>query len=186
MEPRQERGLQIANRCYIGQKNGAWYVPSQSGQGRYRVVDGEAPTCTCPDYETRQSKCKHIFAVEYILEFRRNSDGTNTGTETLNVTETVRQTYSQNWPMYNQAQTNEKSQFQSLLHDLCAGVTEQQQTKGRPRIPLSDAVFAASFKIYSTFSGRRFMSDLHDAKAKGFIQRIPHYNSILTTLRIPI
>ena len=67
MEPRQQRGLAIANRCYIGQQNGFWVVPSQSGQGRYRVLDGDRPTCTCPDYESRGEKCKHIYAVEYIV-----------------------------------------------------------------------------------------------------------------------
>jgi transposase len=185
MEPRQERGLAIANRCYIPQERGFWLVPSQSGQGRYRVLDGDKPTCNCPDYETRGTKCKHIFAVEYIVEFRKNSDGLQMTRETLQVSETRRPSYPQNWPAYNAAQTNEKQQFQSLLHDLCSGIAEPQQTKGRPRIPLSDAVFAATFKIYSTFSGRRFMTDLRDAQAKGFIQRLPHYNSIFNYLENP-
>jgi transposase len=183
---RQQRGLEIANRCYIGEQNGIWKVPSQSGQGRYSVIaEHETPSCTCPDYEARGVKCKHIFAVEYILEFRRHSDGTSTVTETLQVTETKRQTYSQNWTAYNEAQTNEKIQFQSLLHELCSGIAEQPQGKGRPRIPMSDAVFAATFKIYSTFSGRRFMTDLRDAKEKGFIQHLPHYNSIFNYLENP-
>jgi len=61
MEARQERGLQIANRCYIGQQNGFWLVPSQSGNGRYRVdTSKEMPVCNCPDYETRGTPCKHI------------------------------------------------------------------------------------------------------------------------------
>jgi len=185
MEPRQERGLAIANRCYIGQEKGFWLVPSQSSQGRYRVLDGDHPTCSCPDYENRGEKCKHIFAVEYIVEFRKNSDGLQMMRETLQVSETRRPSYPQNWPAYNAAQTNEKQQFQSLLHDLCEGIAEPQQAKGRPRIPLSDAVFAATFKIYSTFSGRRFMTDLRDAQAKGFIQRLPHYNSIFNYLENP-
>jgi Transposase DDE domain/SWIM zinc finger len=182
---RQQRGLEIANRCYIPQHNGVWLVPSQSRQGRYRVQDGQKPTCTCPDYETRQDKCKHIFAVEYIVEFRREADGSRTMIETLQVTQTTRPTYAQNWPAYNQAQVNEKQQFQSLLHDLCSGVAEPEQTKGRPRLPLSDAIFAATFKVYSTVSGRRFMSDLRDAKDKGFIQKVPHYNSIFNYLENP-
>lgn len=185
MEPRQQRGLEIANRCYIGQQDGFWIVPSQSKHGRYKVREGEKPTCTCPDYETRGDKCKHIYAVEYIVEFRRNADGSETMTETLQVSETVRPSYPQNWPAYNQAQVNEKAQFQSLLHELCSGVQEPQQVKGRPRIPLSDAVFAATFKIYSTFSGRRFMTDLREAKDKGFIQKVPHYNSIFNYLENP-
>lgn len=39
------------------------------GDGRYRVkgeyeVDLEAGTCTCPDFEHRGAKCKHLFKVE--------------------------------------------------------------------------------------------------------------------------
>ncbi len=185
MEARQERGLAIANRCYIPEQNGFFLVPSQSKNGRYRVSFGETPTCTCPDFETHGSKCKHIYAVEYIVEFRRNEDGSSTMTETLQVSETVRPTYGQNWTAYNRAQTTEKDQFQSLLHDLCSNVQEPPRGKGRPRIPLSDALFAATFKIYSTFSGRRFMSDLRDAQVKGFIGQVPHYNSIFNYLENP-
>lgn len=185
MEPRQERGLEIANRCYIAQQNGVWVVPSQSRQGRYRVALGDTPTCTCPDFELRGTACKHIFAVQYTIEFERNTDGSSTVTETLQVQETKRRTYPQNWPAYNQAQTHEKQMFQSLLFDLCSGIEERTQAKGRPRIPLSDAVFAATFKIFSTFSGRRFMTDLQDAQAKGFIKRAPHYNSIFNYLENP-
>lgn len=187
MEPRQERGLQIANRCYIGQQNGFWLVPSQGGNGRYRVdTSKENPVCNCPDYETRGTPCKHIYAVQYIIEFRRESDGGITVmNETVQVSETVRPTYGQNWPAYNRAQMNEKQQFQALLFDLCSGVAEPPQVKGRPRLPLRDAIFAAMFKIYSTFSGRRFISDLQDAKTKGFIQKVPHFNSIFNTLENP-
>jgi hypothetical protein len=40
-------------------------------------------------------------------------------------------------------------------------------------------IFSAAFKVYSTLSGRRFISDLRDAHAKGFISKLPCYNSIL-------
>ncbi len=35
-----------------------------------------------------------------------------------------------------------------------------------------------AFKVYSTVSGRRFMTDLTDAQAKGYISQLPSYNSI--------
>lgn len=53
---------------------------------------------------------------------------------------------------------------------------------GRPRLPLEDMLFSACFKIYSTVSGRRFMSDLRDAQGKGYITKTPHYNSIFNYL----
>ncbi len=59
---------------------------------------------------------------------------------------------------------------------------EPQRGRGRPRIPLRDAIFAAVFKVYSTISGRRYMSDLHDAKEKGHVNRMPGYNAIFVVL----
>ena len=47
-----------------------------------------------------------------------------------------------------------------LLRDLCSGIQEPMQTKGRPRVSLADAVFCAAFKVYSGFSARRFTTDL--------------------------
>src|SRR5687768_800456 len=84
---RQQRGLTIAAVCKISQpKKGEWSVPSQSGMGRYKVRMGDAPHCTCPDHETRACKCKHIFAVEYMLQREFNFDGSTTVTERLTVT----------------------------------------------------------------------------------------------------
>lgn len=99
-------------------------------------------------------------------------------TETLGVSKT----YPQAWAAYNAAQTTEKEHFLALLHALCSTVADPAQTNGRPRLPISDALFAICYKIFSTVSGRRFMSDLRDAQEKGFIKRTPHFNSIFNYL----
>ena len=92
----------------------------------------------------------------------------------------------QDWRAYNAAQVNEKAKFLDLLRDLCGGIAEpERQKNGRPPLPISDALFAACFKIYSTVSGRRFMTDLRDAQAKGYIAKVPHYNSIFNYLENP-
>ena len=71
MDARQQRGLEIAAIAKITKKGSAWLVPSQSGAGRYTVCpDKECPHCTCPDHETRGLKCKHIYAVEYVIQRR--------------------------------------------------------------------------------------------------------------------
>lgn len=90
------------------------------------------------------------------------------------------------WSAYNAAQTNEKDKFQKLLRDLCDGIEEPPQTMGRPRLPLTDAIFSVCFKVYSTFSGRRCISDLRDAHAKGYISKLPHFNSIFNYLENPL
>lgn len=97
----------------------------------------------------------------------------------------ARKTYPQVWKSYNAAQTCEKEYFLKLLHSLCSHIQEPQQIKGRPRIPLSEAIFAICYKIYSTVSARRFMSDLREAQAKGYISKTPHFNSIFNYLENP-
>ena len=64
----------------------------------------------------------------------------------------VRVTYAQNWPAYNMAQTTEKETFCNLLRDLCSSIPEPPQGRGRPRLPIGDAIFSAAFKVYSTVS----------------------------------
>jgi hypothetical protein len=168
-QPRQQRGLEIAATAKIERKGNAWLVPSQSGKGRYTVLpDANAPHCTCADHQDGGYKCKHLFAVEYVLVREQNADGSTTVTETLTMQKTVQRTYPQDWKAYNAAQTHEKEQFLDLLRDLCGGISEAERPKnGRPRLPIGDAVFAACFKVYSTFSGRRFMSDLRAHKTMG-------------------
>ena len=189
LEPRRQRGLEIAATSNIVRKASAWLVPSQSGNGRYTVCpDPQNPHCTCPDHETRGVKCKHIFAVEFAIERELNEDGSTTVTQIVTTRETLQTTYPQNWRAYNEAQTHEKERFLDLLRDLCSGVIEPAPVapkNGRPRLPIQDALFAACFKVYSTVSGRRFMSDLRDAQAKGYITKTPHFNSIFNYLENP-
>jgi transposase len=190
VEARQQRGIEIAALARI-EKQGAYYlVPSQTNPiaTKYKVWANPVKpvfTCTCPDHETRRCECKHIYAVRYMLRREANADGSTTVTESVTITKT-RKTYSQDWPNYNAAQINEKRHLQSMLADLCRGlVTPEQEGRGQRRMPLSDAVFCAVFKIYSTMSARRFTSDLCDAQAKGYIEKVPHFNSVLNYLDSP-
>ena len=187
MDLREQRGMELAATRIIRQKKGVWFVPSQSGNGKYEVnIKAEAATCTCLDHETRGVKCKHIYAATFVSMREQNEDGTVTVTESVTVTETKqRTTYPQNWSAYNEAQTNEQDKFQSLLADLCSELVAAPNKTGRPRLPLSDAVFNIVFKVYSTVSQRRFMSDLRQAHSRGFIGRVPHFNSISNYLENP-
>src|SRR4051812_10233129 len=185
VDVRQQKAIEIADKFRIVESSGKWIVPSQSSQKKYAVhVVGDSGDCTCPDFELRREACKHLMAVRITLQREFNFDGTTTVTETVEVTK--RTTYSQQWTEYNQAQTNEKDYFQVLLHDLCSGIsTPEQSGKGQRRLPLADAIFAATFKVYSTMSARRFMSDLRESKEQGFLENVPHFNSILNYLENP-
>ena len=187
MTPREERGLVIAAKCKIENAGrGRWFVPSQSKVGSRYTVEPTFPRCNCPDFEERRDICKHLFAVQYVIERERHADGSVTQTETLTVTETVvkKKTYQQaDWSKYNASQTTEKTWLLSLLADLCATIPEPApkggKKGGRPPVPLADSMFAACFKVYSGFSARRFTCDLEAAADAGHISRAIHFNSVL-------
>jgi transposase len=181
MDAREQRGLEIAAKTKLRRKGAVWMVPSQAGKGDVYAVDlgSEPPTCSCPDHETRRVKCKHIYAVEFTVRRETRPDGSTA------VTKTVRVAYAQDWPAYNAAQTHEKEHVAELLRGLCDGIAQPPQGRGRPRLPLSDAIFSVTMKVYSTVSGRRAASDLRECEASGHIRRAPHYNSVFNYLENP-
>lgn len=174
MEARKIRGLEIATSREITREGNVWIVPSQTTSKKY-TVNLFIKTCTCPDYESHGFQCKHIYAVELLLQHESGA--------TLPTPEKIKKpTYKQQWHEYNLAQTNEKSRLQELLYTLCQGIEEPLQHMGRPRVPIADRIFACCFKIYSMLSGRRFTSDLKEAKRRGYLSTVPHYNSIFRYL----
>jgi hypothetical protein len=192
MSERQQKALAIAAKNKLTKKGDTWIVPSQSGNDHYKVnnTDPDWPTCTCPDFELRHARCKHIYAVEIVIEREQSVtqtiDGdvtTTTVTETVKVTKRV--TYKQEWSAYNQAQTNEKHIFQSLLHDLCGLIVEPAQEMGRPRLMYKDMIFAGAFKVYCGTSARRFATDLSEAQSKGHVSDAAHFNSVNRYLANP-
>ena len=106
VEVRKHRGLEIAATVPIKRKGKNYIVPSVSGNGKY-TVDPVAHTCTCLDFETRGCRCKHQYAVEFVIKRETiiNADGSKTVTETVAVKATKKTTYPQDWPAYDEAQT---------------------------------------------------------------------------------
>jgi predicted nucleic acid-binding Zn finger protein len=184
MSIREAKGRDIADKARIVKSGNLYLVPSQSSGKKYNV-DFENGRCSCPDFDFTQAKCKHLFAVEFTVR-REQKTVTETkadGATKTTVTEVVtvkRKTYPQVWPAYNMAQTKEKAIFLYLLHKLCQGVgSPAQHGVGRKRFPLEDMLFAMCYKVYSTISTRRFMTDFRDAHARGYVSSLPCYNSII-------
>ena len=73
------------------------------------------------------------------------TDGTHRSTPPK--TQVVKVTYTQHWPAYNAAQTEEKSRFIVLCDALCNLIDPPSQAKGRPRLPLAARVFACVYKV---------------------------------------
>ena len=180
-EGRQQRGMAIAATVNFKKVPAGYRVPSQSNGRDYYVVgrtwDGGL-YCTCPDYELRQLPCKHIYAVELVVQRGRPDEG--------EVESVRRVTYGQNWRAYNVAQENEGEHFSNLLRELCDGVPQPpQQGPGRRRLPLGDVVYGIGLKVYSTLSTRRAMSSFRDAKAKGMLDSPPSFASTCRYLENP-
>ena len=178
MDMRQQRGFEIAQKSRIRKESKGWIVPSQSGNGNYLVKqDNDNFNCSCPDYELRRCKCKHIWSIEYTIKKAVDSYGNESLQKELKIT------YTQDWSAYNKAQTQEGELFLKLLADLCSGIENKHYVFGRPTLPIGDMVFSSALKVYSTFSLRRFVSDMKTAKEKGFIDNVCSYVTVSNYMR---
>jgi transposase len=166
MDMRELKALEIAARAKVVFEGGAWLVPSQTTSAKYRVTIGAQPSCSCDDFSLRQQTCKHILAARLVCARDYNGKAPEITADAV----PTRPTYPQNWPLYDQAQQTEKNRFQILLADLCRGLENPPQPKcGRQWKPMADMVFACVYKVYSTFSLRRFQCDLNEATKKGYL-----------------
>lgn len=66
IDMREFRGARLFNKGHIIVTPTAFYVQSERGPEIYEVTN--LKECECLDYQTRQLKCKHIFAVEFYLQ----------------------------------------------------------------------------------------------------------------------
>ena len=179
-EGRQRRGLAIAAITKIERNRIGYKVPSQSGNGSYVVNVDDDPFCTCPDFEKRQERCKHVYAVEFTVH--RDSQAR----ESISAEpKTVRVALGPSWTAYNLAQTNEQEMFGTLLREICATVPQPPQSKGRPRLPISDMLFAVGLKVYSTMSGRRAMTDFRNAESGWLLSSCPSFSTAFRYMEDP-
>ncbi len=171
---REERGKLLAKSTRIIKTPFGWRVTSQTNTSRQYVVKlmKNRPVCSCPDCELRHKKCKHIHAVEFYIKKQIDEEGKVTTTKGVKIS------YSQNWKAYDHSQTNEKLVFLKLLRELCGCVEQPNYNFGRPKLSYADLIFASALKVYSTFSLRRFMSDVKIAKEMDLVSGVPCFASI--------
>ena len=108
-------------------------------------------------------------------------DGQGTVTQTV----TKRVSYSQNWQAYDQAQIHQKELFMGLLRDLTSPIPQPEYTFGRSKLPLADMVFASALRVFSTFSLRRFTTDMKIAQEQGLIEKVPYYTTVARYMENP-
>jgi Transposase DDE domain/SWIM zinc finger len=170
MDLREAKALELAARTKITFDGKAWLVPSQTCRTTtYRVILNPAISCSCEDFALTNKLCKHVIAARLVRERDGIEDAPAIDTDVI----PTKKSYPQVWPAYNAAQTHEKDHFQELLADLCAAVPEPPRKGGskggRPPASLRDALFICVYKVYTTFSARRFGSDLREAHRRGYL-----------------
>lgn len=177
---RKERGQLLAknHEDQIRRNKGGFKVPSQTTEKHYRVELGKDKECSCPDHQNRESKCKHIWAVE--LTVTRQVDENGNVVEKHEIKET-----EQNWTAYNAAQTSEAPLFMELLSDLTDKVENPEQENGRPSKDLGDTMFLSALKVYTGFSLRRFESLMQMADTKDHVSDTCAYNTISHYMQKP-
>ncbi|MHB1425385.1 MAG: transposase [Gemmataceae bacterium] len=180
MNTREAKAIELADRGRVVRNGDKWFVFSLTSTERYDVTL-EPLCCTCSDFELRHENCKHTLAARIAL----SRDGFDHRTEQKPEHAPVqwpKKTYKQDWVNYNLAQQNEKAEFQRLLADLCGTVSQPEpknrEKGGKPPLLLSDAVFASVFKVYCGTSGRRFTTDLREAKERGYVSQAIHHSTI--------
>src|SRR5271154_6732577 len=99
MDMRELKALEIAARSKITFDGGVWIVPSQTTGNKYRVSIGTQPSCQCEDFQLRQQPCKHIIAARLVCARDHGGKAPEIATDAV----PVRQTYKQNWPLYDKA-----------------------------------------------------------------------------------
>jgi transposase len=182
---REERGRQIAKLGGIRQLGARYVVPSQSANANVPtyLVDIVEETCTCPDFETRRQRCKHVEATYFWLAME-GAVNAETGEITLPPKE-KRKTYKQDWRAYNAAQTSETERIPYLLYWLCQTIDEEERPAGKPGrkpIPRREAIYAIATKVYSLLSTRRAEGAIKTAFARGHLSRVWDHNTIIRAL----
>ncbi|TKJ17065.1 hypothetical protein CEE44_00840 [Candidatus Woesearchaeota archaeon B3_Woes] len=93
--------------------------------------------------------------------------------------------YSQDWASYNKVQSKEKLLLMNILDELLNYVEfpEDKKCVGRKPVDLKEKIFYTILQAYNLKSGRRCISDLEIARKLGYVNKTPHFNTVLNCLK---
>ena len=183
---RWQLGLVIATQGGIQRRGGnRFLVPFQSGRGRYTVTLGPPATCTCPDFELRRRPCKHVHAAGFVQ--RVDTDALRSAAPSASLLDMAPPPSTpRDWSVYNACQTNEVKHFTTLLRSLCDTVPElPAASRGRPRMPMSDALFCLGLRTYYRLPARRLIPVLDDARERGLLGHVPSFGVLYRYMEDP-
>lgn len=91
--------------------------------------------------------------------------------------------YTQDWTAYNNAQMKEKIILIKLLDELLTYTQFPKRNKtGRKPFPLRDKIFYLTLQAYNIKSSRRCIADIELCRQAGYVQKTPHFNTVLKCL----
>lgn len=169
---RKIKGILIAKKKNVSKSNSDWIVKGSHGAKHLVTVNSEGDyLCDCDDFRHRHYICKHIHAVNAI-ESGITLPSVHLLENKLNELRPHIKKCTQNWSAYNNAQKKEEELLYEILNKICSMIIEYPETKrGRPTVPIKDAIFAMVCKVYSMKSGRRATHNINLAYEKEYISR---------------
>lgn len=97
-----------------------------------------------------------------------------------------KKTYPQDWSSYNKAQMKEKILLINILNELLDHIPFPNISKvGRKPIPSRDKIFYLTLQAYNIKSSRRCIADLDLCRQLKFVEKTPHFNTVLKCLNDP-
>lgn len=90
-----------------------------------------------------------------------------------------------NWSLYNKSQTQEKILFLKLLKELTETLPIKYRVNDGKPLSLRHIIFCLAMRSYCVKSGRRVIGELELCKRMGYIDKVPHFNSIFNYLDNP-
>lgn len=125
---------------------------------------------TMNDYGTDS----HKRFVQQIFEKYKQLEASKTGK------------YGQDWQAYNEAQANEKLALMHILDELLDYIPfPERRGVGRKPVSIKDKIFYLVVQAYNIKSSRRCIGDLEIAKRLNFIEKAPHFNTVLKCMNDP-
>ena len=172
MDARKERGIVIAAMYKLNRSAEGWLVPSQTGTERIYRVDPTKQTCTCPDHLEAGFKCKHLHAVEIVIQRELFADGTVV--ETKSITFTEKKIVQTGLAEVQRSPANGKAPVPRSPARPLPQAAGAEAADGQPRPQTArsiDCVFAMAYKVYCGLSSRRVSTDFGEAHEMGFLSR---------------
>ncbi|MBC7854861.1 MAG: transposase [Pirellulaceae bacterium] len=133
------------------------------------VFDPPTYSCTCKEYErTKPRLCRHLYGLKFYL--RDRGELPKKGRQSP-----AKETPYRDWPSIYKGMGEKYGEIKRFLFELCRPLQGHMPSElgGRPRVPLSDLVYATVLKVRMQEAQRNMKSVLRDEKEAGRLTVVP-------------